>query len=323
MRYLRSVIAAAAVIVFTPTSFAQDIRDYPVKPVRVIVPSAPGGGIDIPARMLAQKLSDSLKRPFVVDNRSGGGGTIAFELVAKSTPDGYTLLAVAPIFTIAPALHPNLPYDPVKDFVPISLVTKGPFLLIVGSAVPAKSVTELIALAKAKPGTLNAGISSGGGSHLAAAWFASMANIKITLVPYKGTGPVAIDTMAGQLDMFFGNVLSNLPQIKSGRLRALAVSSAERSLVFPELPTIAESGMPGYDVTFWHGWAAPAGTPPAIVNKLSAELGKVVKSTDIARKLAEDGAEAVGSTPEQFRQLIAVEVQRWRTVVKEAGIRVE
>ncbi len=304
-------------------AFAQDFVDYPLKPVRVIVPTAPGGGIDIPARFLAQKLSESLQRPFVVDNRGGAGGLIGHGLVAKSAPDGYTLLAVAPLFTIAPALHPDLPYDSIKDFAPISLVTKGPFLLLVNAALPAKSVKELIALAKSRPGALDIGVSTGGGSHLAAAWFASLANMKVTLVPYKGTGPVTVDTLAGQLHMFFGNVLSNLSHVKSGRLRALAVSSAERTSVLPELPTIAESGVRGYDVTFWHGWIAPAGTPPAIVAKLNVELAKAVRSPDIVKRLAEDGAAPVASTPEAFQQLIALEIPRWRSVVRDAGIRLE
>ena len=304
-------------------ALAQDAADYPAKPVRVIVPTAPGGGIDIPARFLAQKLSESLQRPFVVENRGGAGGLIGHGLVAKSTPDGYTLLAVAPLFTIAPALHADLPYDSIRDFAPISLVTKGPFLLLVNASLPVRSVKELIALAKSRPGALDIGVSSGGGSHLAAAWFASLANIKVTLVPYKGTGPVTVDTLAGQLHMFFGNVLSNRSHVKSGRLRALAVSSSERSSVLPELPTIAESGVRGYDVTFWHGWIAPAGTPPAIVAKLNAELAKAVRSPDIIKRLADDGAAPVASTPEAFQQLIALEIPRWRSVVKSAGIRLE
>jgi tripartite-type tricarboxylate transporter receptor subunit TctC len=315
-------VVLATIVLPLRIAGAQNTAEYPVKPVRVIVPSAPGGGIDIPARMFAQLLSDRFKRPFVVDNRAGGGGVIAHELVAKSVPDGYTLLAAAPIFTIASALNPNLPYDPIRDFTPISLVTKGPYLLLVNPAFPARSVTELIAFAKARPGALNIGVSTGGGSHLAAALFASMAGIRVALIPYKGSGPVTIDTISGQLHMFFGNVGSNAPHIKSGRLRALAVSGAERSSVLPDLPAIAES-IPGFDVTFWHGWLAPARTPAALVGKLNAELARAVRSPEVARKLAEDGGEPVGSTPDKFRELIAVEIPRWRKVVKEAGIRAE
>lgn len=323
MRYFQILMVVAAMTALPlRVSFSQNVADYPAKPVRVIVPTAPGGGTDIPARMFAQILSESLRRPFVVDNRGGGGGVIGASLVAKSTPDGYTLLAVAPIFTIAPALNPDLPYDPITDFVPISLVMKGPYLLLVNPSLPVKSVKELIALAKSKPGALDIGVASGGGSHLTAALFASMAGIKVTLIPYKGSGPVTIDTISGQLHMFFGNVGSNAPHTKSGRLRTLAVSSAERSSVLPEVPTIAES-IPGFDVTFWHGWLAPAGTPVAIVRKLNAELAKAVRSPGVIKKLAEDGGEPVGSTPENFRELISVEIPRWRKVVKEAGIRAE
>lgn len=324
MRYLL-LFAIVAGVTISPSrlSFAQGASEYPVKPVRVIVPTAPGGGIDLPARLFAQKLSENLKRPFVVDNRAGAGGVIGTGIVAKAAPDGYTLLAVAPIFTVAPALYPNLPYDPIKDFAPISLVTKGPFLLLVNPAVPAKSVQELIAFAKAKPGALNIGVSAGGGSHLAAAWFISMADIKATLIPYKGSGPVTVDTISGRLHAYFGNVLSNLPHVRAGRLRALAVSSGERSSVLPEFPTIAEAGIKGFDVTFWHGWAAPAGTPPAIVKKLNEALTKAVQAPDIVKKLAEDGTEPVAGAPEQLGRLIAVEVPRWRNVVKQAGIKAD
>ena len=323
MRCLQiALIAVATTVLPLRAALSQNAADYPAKPVRVIVPAAPGGGIDIPARLFAQMLSDSLKRPFVVDNRAGGGGVIAHELVARSAPDGYTLRAAAPIFTIASAMNTNLPYDPVRDYTPISLVTKGPYLLLVNPAFAAKSVKELIAFAKSSPGALNVGVSTGGGSHLAAALFASMAGMRVALIPYKGSGPVTIDTISGQLHMFFGNVGSSTPHIKSGRLRALAVSGAQRSSVLPELPAIAES-VPGFDVTFWHGWLAPAGTPSAIVRRLNAELARAVRSPEVDKKLAEDGGEPVGSTSEKFRELIAIEIPRWRKVVKEAGIRAE
>ena len=323
MSKARLITWLAVLVLPSSVSFGQGTGDYPAKPVRVIVPVAPGGGLDIAARLFAQKLSENLKRPFVIDNRAGAGSTIGTAFVAKSAPDGYTLLAAANGLTIAPALYPELAYDSVKDFAPISLASKSPFLLLAHPALPAKSVKELIALARSKPGALDMGVASGAGSHLAAAWFTTMANVKVTLIPYKGSGPVTVDTIAGQIHVFFGNVLTNLPHVKSGRLRALAVSGAERSAVLPELPTIAESGLRGYDVTAWTGWLAPAGTPPAIVGKLSAELARVVKSPDMASKLAEDGGEPVGSTPEQFRALIAAEIPRWRKVAAALGLRAE
>ncbi len=325
MRYFLILVVAPVTIALSPGfSFAQGVADYPAKPVRVIVASSPGGGIDTPARMLAQKLSENLNRQFVVENRPGAGNTIGYGLVAQSAPDGHTLGAVSVSLTYSPALRPDVLYHPVKDFVPISLVTKYPLLLVAHPALPVKSAKELIALARAKPGALDMGVgSSGSTTHLAAAYFASAANIKVTLIPYKGGGQVMVDLIAGQIHMFFGPVLPTLPHVKSGRLRALAVSSAERSSALPELPTISESGLRGYDMTAWHGWVAPAGTPPAIVRKLSAEIANAVKSPDVAKKMAEDGAEPIGSTPDQFRQLIAAEIPRWRKVVKDSGMRVE
>ena len=304
--------------------FAQDVSDYPSKPVRVIVGSPPGGGTDVQTRMFAQKLSEGMQRQFVVENHPGGSNTIGFGIAAKAAPDGYTLLSISPVFTFVPALmNANLPFDPIKDFTPISLLAKAPFLLLVHPSLPAQSVAELIKLAKSKPGELALGVANGGSSHLTAAWFAAMANIKVIIVPYKGTGQVVPDAIAGHLQVTFGNVLAFMPYVQAGRLRALAVTSAERSTVLPGLPTIAESGLPGFDVITWAGWIAPARVPAAIITKLSAELAKVARAPDIAKNLAQDGAEGVGSTPEQFGQLIATEIPRWRKVVKDTGMRVE
>jgi tripartite-type tricarboxylate transporter receptor subunit TctC len=316
--------AFALMLLSTPLfSLAQSSPDYPVKPVRVIVPTAPGAATDLQARMLAQKMSASLQHPFVVDNRTGAGTTAGYEIVSKAAPDGYTLMASSVAITFVPALRPDLQLDPARDFAPISLVTRAPFLLLAHPTLPARSVRELIALAKSRPGTLNMGVANGATTHLVSAMFASMAGVKITLVTYKGSGPVMIDTISGQIDMLFGNVLASLPYVRSGRLRALGVSTAERSAVLPELPTIAESGVRGFDVSTWHGWLAPARTPAAIVNKLSAELAAAVKSPTIAKKLAEDGGEPIGSSPGQLQKLIAFEVARWRKVVKDSGMQVE
>jgi tripartite-type tricarboxylate transporter receptor subunit TctC len=297
---------------------------YPSRPVRVIVGLAPGGATDIQTRLIAQKLSDRLGRAFIVENRTGAGGTVAYGYVAKSSPDGYTLLGVASGYSITPAVFSHLTYDPVKDFAPISLAIEAPILLLVHPAVPAKSVKELIALARARPDSLNFGSAGHGTSnHMAMELFKSMAGIRLVHVPYKGTGQALSDLVAGQIPVLFGNILSCLPYVKAGRLRALAVSSSKRSAALPQLPTVAEGGVPGYVTTTWHGWLAPAGTPPPIVQRLSAEIARVVKSPDIVDKMSGDGGEAVGSTPEQFTTHLVAEIARWRKVVRQTGVRVE
>ena len=241
---------------------------YPAKPVRVIVGLAPGGGTDIQARLFAQKLAESLNRPFVVENRPGAGGTLAYAQVAKSPRDGYTLLGVTSGYTITPAVYAKLPYDPIKDFAPISLVSQAPFVLVVHPSLPVKSVKDLLALAKAKPGQLDcASAGLGTSTHMAFELFKTLGGSNITHIPYKGTGPALVDVMAGQVHMLFGNVLSTLSHVKNGRLRALAVTTARRSAAMPGLPTLAESGVPGYENSTWHGWLAPAGTPSSILNR--------------------------------------------------------
>jgi tripartite-type tricarboxylate transporter receptor subunit TctC len=313
------MIAAALLPAAAP---AQDA--YPSKPVRVVVGLAPGGGTDIQARLFAQRLSESLNRPFVVENRTGAGGTLAYAQVAKSPPDGYTLLGATSGYTITPAVYSKLPYDPVKDFAAISLVVQAPFLLLTHPSLPVRSVKDLLALARAKPGGLDCGSAGHGSStHMAFELFKALSGVKITHIPYKGTGPALIDVMAGQVHMLFGNVLSTLPYARAGRLRALAVTTAKRSTVLPDLPTIAEAGVPGYENSTWHGWLGPAGMPPAILSRLNAELVKAARAPDLAEKLAADGGEGVGSTPEQFARHIATEMARWRKVVKQAGIKPE
>jgi tripartite-type tricarboxylate transporter receptor subunit TctC len=301
---------------------AQDA--YPVKPVRVVVGLAPGGGTDIQTRLFAQKLSESLGRSFVVENRPGAGGTSAYAQVAKAAPDGYTLIGVASGYSITPAVFSKLPYDPLKDFAPIALAAQAPFLLVVHPSLPVKSVKDLLALARAKPGVLDCGSAGQGSStHMAFELFRVSAGVKIAHIPYRGTGPALVDAMAGQVHMLFGNVLSTLTYVKTGRLRALAVTTAARSTVLPELPTVAESGLPGYENSTWHGWLAPSGTPAAIIARLNTELVKAAKAPDLLEKLAADGGEGVGSTPDQFGRLIATEIARWRKVVKEAGVKME
>ena len=305
--------------------FAQGTADtYPARPVRVVIGLAPGGGTDIQARLFAQKLSENFGRPFVVENRTGAGGTVAYAQVAKSPPDGYTLMGVTSGFTITPSIYEKLPYDPVKDFAPISLVVQAPFLLLTHPALPVKTVKDLLALARAKPGTLDCATAGYGSStHMAFELFRVTAGVRITAIPYKGTGPALIDGMAGQVHMLFGNVLSSLSHVKSGKLRALAVTTAKRSAVLPDLPAIAEAGVPGYENSTWFGMLAPAGTPAAVVNRLNAELVKSARSPDIVERLAPDGGEPVGYTPEQFARHLVAEIARWRKLVKAAGIRLE
>ena len=297
---------------------------YPVRPVRVVVGLAPGGGTDIQARLFAQKLSEYFARSFVVDNRTGAGGTVAYHQVAKSAPDGYTLLAVASGYAITPAVYSKLPYDPIRDFAPIALMVEAPMLLLTHPSLPVTSQSALLALLRARPGALDfASAGYGSSTHMALELFSYLGKLKITHVPYKGTGQALSDGVAGQVHGLFANILSGLPYVKIGRLRALAVSSAQRSVVLPTLPTIAESGVPGYVTTTWHGWLAPAGTPPLVIHKLHTELTRAARAPDIAERLAADGGEAVGGTAEKFQQHLISEIARWRKVVQTANIRVE
>jgi tripartite-type tricarboxylate transporter receptor subunit TctC len=305
-------------------SHARAQSDYPTKPVRVVVGLGPGGGTDIQARLFAQKLTEYLGRSFVVDNRTGAGGTVAYHYVAKSPPDGYTLLAVASGYSITPAVYAKLPYDPIKDFAPISLAVEAPMLLLTHPSLPAKSIKDLLALMRAKPGALDFGSAGYGSStHMALALFTSLSKLNVTHVPYKGTGQALTDGVAGQVHGLFANILSCLPYVRAKRLNALAVSSAKRSVVLPDLPTVAEGGVAGYVTTTWHGWLAPAGTPAPIIGKLHAELTRAARAPDVAERLATDGGEAVGGSPEVFTRHIAAEIARWRKVVRDANIKVE
>jgi len=324
MKHDRAVALMVAAAVLSPCAvLAQGAAEsYPTRPVRIVVGLAPGGGTDIQARLFAQKLTENIGRSFVVENRTGAGGTIAYGQVSKSPPDGYTLLAVASGFSITPAIYTKLPYDAQKDLAPISLVVQAPLLLLSHPSLPVKSVKELLAMAKARPGVLDFGSAGHGTSTgMALEMFRTMANIKVTHVPYKGTGQALIETISGQVHAIFGNPLSSYQHVKSRRLRALGVTTAQRSKVFPDLPTVVESGVPGYETATWFGMLAPAGTPAAIINKVNAELLKTLKSRDVLDRLAPDGAEPVGSTPEQFRDHLAREIARWRKVVKDAGIK--
>ncbi len=305
---------------------AQGAGAFPSKPVRVVVPQAPGGATDVQARLFATKMTQALGQQFIVDNRAGGGAAavLAFSTVAKANPDGYTLMAVIPSFTFSPALYKNYPVDPNKDFAPVSLLTRAPYLLVVNASLPVKSAKELIALARAQPDKLNFGAgNTGSGTHLVTLWFLSAANVKALYVPYRSVGLAMLDLAGGRLDATLANVLSAGHYVKSGKLRALGISTAQRSRVLPDLPTLAEQGASGYDASTFHGYAAPAGTPPAIVDKLAAEFTRIVRSPDVADKFSADGGEPVGSTPQEFRKLLAAEILVWQRVIRESGVKVE
>jgi len=318
-KQLRNILAAA-VATFASQVFAQS---YPAKPVRVVVPLAPGGATDIQARMFSQKLTQSLGQSFVVENRAGAGGLIAFNFVVQQAPgDGYTLLATSPGFTIVPALHEKPPFDPVRDFEPIIIMSKAPYALVVNPSFPAKNMKEFLAWTKANPGKLNFALSGVGTAiHLAAVWMEEAGGIKTTMVPYKGTGPATQDLIAGQVQAAFANVISAGPFIKAGKLRPLAVTTAERAPVLPDLPTFQEAGLKDYEVTTWHGWLGPRGTPAPVVRVMNAELNKVLKLPEVVKMFADDGGVTLGGPPENFRKLISSEIVRWQQLVKVGGIK--
>ena len=301
-------------------------QGYPSRPVRLIVPYPPGGPLDIMARAIGQKLTEAWSQPVVVDNRAGAGGNIGADLVAKSPADGYTLLmgAVA-THAINPSLYAKMPYDPVKDFAPVALVAQVPNILVVNPSVPARSVPDLIELARARPGYLNFGSGSTGSTgHLAGELFNTMAGVKMVHIPYKGGAPAMADLLAGQVQLMFDNLANALPHVKAGRLRALAVTTLARSPAVPELPTIAESGLPGFDLTTWFGIMVPAGTPADIVAKLNAEIVRALNAKDMRERLEKMGAEVpADNTPEHFAAFIRSEAAKYAKVVKQSGAKVE
>jgi len=298
---------------------------YPTRPVRLIAPFSAGGGVDIVARYLALKLTEKWGQQVVVDNRTGATGIIGTEIAAHSPPDGYTLiLGNAATHAVNVSLFKKLPYDAVKDFAPVTLIGRVPEMLVVHPALPAANVRELIALAKAKPGELAFG-SAGAGSppHLAGELFQFLAKVKLVHVPYKGSAPALADLIGGQISMYFSNILSAVPFVKSGRLRGLGVTSEKRSVVAPEIPTIAESGLPGYEDYNWYGILAPKGTPRAIVTQLHADIVAVVRGRDMEERLTKDGAEVIASTPDEFARFIREEIDRYARIVKASGLRAE
>jgi len=316
------VVVAAFLVLSTSAAIAQT---WPAKPIRIVVPFPAGGSTDIVGRLLADKLSQSLGQAVVVDNRAGAGGTSGSDVAAKAAPDGYTfLLGTSSTHAIAPALYPKLAYDPVKDFAPVSLVGTATILMVVHPSVTAKSVAEFVALAKAKPGAMMFGSTGNGSvSHLTAEYFKSLAGIDMQHVPYKGDAPMTLDLVAGRVQVAFGTAVAFLPQVQAGKLNALAVTDARPSPVAPQLPTVAASGLPGFEVLQWFGLLAPAGTPREIVARLNADVGKALQHPDVQEKLKGLGMQIVGGPPEQFGSFMRAEAVKWARIVKDSGAKVD
>ncbi len=297
-------------------------QGYPSKTVRLIVPFAAGGSTDIMGRLVAQKLSALWGQQVVVDNRPGGSTVIGTDIVAKSAPDGHTLLVTPAPFTIVPSLLKKLPYDPAKDFEPITLINTTPLVVIVHPGVPAKNIKELIVLAKARPGVLNFGSSgSGGSNHLAGELFNAMANVKITHVPYKGNGPAMTDLLGGHIDMAYNGLTSALQHIKTGKLRALAVTSLRRTAALPDMPTLDEQGLKGFQAVAWNGLTGPAGTPKAAIERTAGDVARLMKSPELAEYLKREGSDPVGSTTAEYREFLTGEIAKWKKVIERAGIK--
>jgi tripartite-type tricarboxylate transporter receptor subunit TctC len=313
-------VTAAALLCAAPAIS----QSYPSKPVRLIAASSPGSAVDIVARIVAQKLGDQLGQQVIVDNRAGAGGNLGAEIAAKTAPDGYTLFMGTPAQAINSGLYRKLNYDLVRDFAPVSLVTTGQYVIVVHPSLPVKSVKELITLARARPGQLNyASAGSGNATHLAGELFKSLARVNLVHVPYKGSGPALTDLIGGQVQLMFSNLTAALPHVKTGRLRALAVTGEKRAAAAPGLPTVSEAGVPGYLVISWFGVLAPAATPREIVTRLNSEIAQAMRAPDMRERIAGEGAEPTSSTPEQFAAFIKAEIAQWTKVIKSAGIAAE
>jgi tripartite-type tricarboxylate transporter receptor subunit TctC len=314
------ILALIACSLFPILLFAQT---YPSKPVRIIVPFAPGGGSDLAGRLVAAKLTERMGAQFIVENRPGAGSNLGAELAVKAPADGYTLLLISASYTVNPSVY-KLSFDPINDITPIIQISGGPYVIAVHPSVRANTLAELVQLAKKEPEKLAYG-SSGNGSimHVASEYFLDSAKIKVLHVPYKGTGPAVADTIGGQVQLVFGAVPVTLPHVKAGRLRALAVTTDKRIAAAPDLPTVAESGYPGYEVTNWHGLVGPKGLPRDIVERLNREIGQVVLGEEMKKSLAADGLEPAGGSSARFAEILKNEMARWGKVVQQAGIKIE
>jgi tripartite-type tricarboxylate transporter receptor subunit TctC len=298
------------------------VAAYPERPIRLVVPVAAGGGNDIVARMIAQKMTESWGRQVVVDNRPGAATAIGAEIVARAAPDGYTVMLVSVSFAINASVAARLPFDSVKDFAPVTLAARVPQILVVHPALPVTSVSELIALAKQRPGQINyASAGSGSSTHLAMELLLDKAGIALNHVPYKGTAPALTDLLAGQVQVMFDAIPPSLPHIRSGRIRPIAVGSAERTAAMPDLPTVAEAGVPGYAFTSWFGIFAPAGTPRAVIDRLNQEIVRIVRLPDIRERLLVMGVEPLGSTPDELGRHLASEIRQWSDIVQRRHLR--
>ncbi|HYK14166.1 MAG TPA: tripartite tricarboxylate transporter substrate binding protein [Burkholderiales bacterium] len=314
----------ALVCALLPAWPASAAEAYPNKPIRLIVPQPPGGTSDILARVLASKLAENLHQQIIIDNRAGASGTIGTDLAAKSPPDGYTLVLVYTTHATTPGIYGKLPYDPVADFAPITLAAAAPLLLVVHPKIPVTSVKELIAYAKTRPGEVNfCSAGNGSGSHLAGELFNTMTGVKLTHIPYKGSGLAITELIGGQVQLMFAGIVPIDPHVKSGRVRSIAVTSAKRSVAIPQVPTIAESGLPGFEVVGWYGVLAPARTPHPIVARLHNEFVKILQTQDIRDRLSSEGAEPVGNTPAEFTAFIKTDIGRWAKVIKAAGAKLD
>ena len=322
---IKSKLRLALVTLLLCTTALAMGQSYPTKPIRLIAPSTPGDAPDVIARLIALRLSPVLGQPVIVENRPGAGGVIGSEVAAKSAPDGYTLImGNAGSHGINAAVYSKLPYDIQRDFAPISQVAIAPNVMVINPAIPAKSVAEFIAYAKSQPGKLSyASGGNGSSAHMSMELFKAMSGVDIQHVPYKGSSPALTDVMAGQVAVFIGNMPPTVPLVKAGKLRALAVTTKTRSALMPELPTISEAGLAGYETVAWFGVLAPTGTPPDIVKKLSAEIGKIARSPEMREKLLAMGAEPIGGTPEEFKAVIDSDIAKWKVLAQKEGIKVD
>ncbi len=323
-KILTRVALAIGLTAMASSTFAQAATNDPARPIKIVVPFAPGGTTDMLARLVGQRLTQSWGQPVVIENKPGAGATLGADIVAKSAPDGYTLLMGAAHHTIAQQVYAKIPYHFDRDFAPITMVAMVPNMVVVNSEVPAKNIAEFIALAKTQPGKLNYG-SAGAGTahHLIGEMFKLRAGVDLVHVPYKGSAPAVADLLSGQVQLMFDTVTSGLPQVKAGKLRALAVTTAKRSSAMPDVPSLSETALPGFDVGTWFGLLAPAATPPAIVQKLNAEIVKIIQQPDVRKQMLEAGSEPMGNTSQQMAAQIKAELEAFESVVKQIKLVVE